>query len=64
MKKLPLPPQRHFLGKTENFSNAHDRRFNQRMLRAYLKGHKRFNFGFTRIQNQLIPDTYEVLQKP
>lgn len=39
-----------------------DRHFNQRMLRAYLKGQEFFNFGFTRNTfNQLVPVKHKVL---
>lgn len=36
--------KRKFLGKTEDFNSREEKIFHQRMLGAYLKGHKRFNF--------------------
>lgn len=45
-KNVVVTEPRKFLGKTENFENKEERHFFQRMLRAYLKGHKEFAFGF------------------
>lgn len=38
-------PARFFGGKTEGFKNKVEKVFNQRMLRAYLKGHQFFFYG-------------------
>lgn len=64
MRKIPLTPQRQFLGKTDNFKDNDERRFHQRMLKAYLAGHKFFHFGFEYIMNQRFPKRHEVLQTP
>jgi len=69
MKIQPVQ-QRFFLGKLDNpidYNNLEaskaDRHFQQRMLRAYLKGHTHFNYGFTRsFDGRLIPIKHEVLQ--
>lgn len=53
---------RKFLGKTENFESKEEKRFNQRMLNAYLKGHKFFNYGFKKIGAKLMPVEHLVLQ--
>lgn len=39
------PQLRKFLGKTENFKDKKERRFNQKMLKAYLKGAEFFKDG-------------------
>ena len=38
--------QKNFGGKTSDFKDNQERHFNQRMLKAYLKGGKSFAFGF------------------
>lgn len=40
-----LKTKRCFGGKIDNFKDNRERHFYQRMLRAYLKGWTRFNFG-------------------
>lgn len=45
MSLIIKKPVRIFGGKTENFKNKVDKVFNQRMLRAYLKGHEFFHYG-------------------
>lgn len=40
------PQRRSFLGKTSGFKDKEDRRTNQKMLRAYLKGNVLFRNGF------------------
>lgn len=55
---------RKFLGKTENFTDSVERHFYQRMLKAYLKGHTHFFFGFHNTQIATRERTrYEVAQK-
>jgi len=52
---------RQFGGKINGFADKHERAFENAHLKAYLKGHKVFNFGFTdhpvtgqRIQAQFV----------
>lgn len=45
------PQQRLFLVKTENFQNKEERNFYQKMLKAYLKGHTHFQYGFHDVKN-------------
>lgn len=40
-----------FGGKLDNFDDNRDRHFNQRMLKAYLKGATSFPFGFESVRN-------------
>lgn len=54
--------KRKFLGKTENFENKKDRTFHQRMPKAYLAGHKFFNFGYEYRFNTRTPKQHLVLQ--
>lgn len=61
-RKVVMPPQRRFLGKTENFKNNEERKFNQRMLKAYLAGRKFFDYGYEYVFGQRQPKQYEVLQ--
>ena len=49
---LPVKPKHFFGGKIDGFSDNRDRHFNQRMLKAYLRGQDRFAFGFTTAMNQ------------
>jgi len=56
-------PERQFLGKTENFENSREKAFHQRMLKAYLAGHKFFHFGYEYIFSKRQPKQYLVLQK-
>lgn len=44
-KEIKNNNTRKFLGKTEGFKDKEERSFNQRMLKAYLKGYKYFHFG-------------------
>jgi len=64
MRKTPHTQQRQFLGKTENFKDNNESRFHQRMLRAYLAGHKFFHFVYEYMMNQRFPKRHEVLQTP
>lgn len=59
-----------FGGKLDNFDDNRDRHFNQRMLKAYLKGATSFPFGFEknpdgsltrRIDGSLIPLIHNVI---
>lgn len=55
-----------FGGKTSGFTDNRDRHFNQRMLKAYLRGDQRFQFGQSYKNNQfgipeLSPDWHDVL---
>ena len=45
MENVAKKQFRLFGGKTENFKNKEEKVFNQRMLKAYLKGHKHFYYG-------------------
>lgn len=38
--------KRTFGGKIENFINKEERNFENKHLKAYLKGHEKFRFGF------------------
>lgn len=58
-RRIPLPPQRKFLGKTENFESKKERTFYQRMLKAYLQGKKTFCCGFDKFKN---PRVHDVMQ--
>jgi len=49
---------RSFGGKLENFADNRERHFNQRMLKAYLKGGQYFRFGFDKDTGA--PVTYAV----
>lgn len=40
------PKFRHFGGKTEGFKDRSEQVFEQRHLRAYIKGWKQFDYGF------------------
>lgn len=71
-KNMKKEATRHFAGKTEfvlDYSSPEklqesktERHFYQRMLRAYLRGKKKFNFAFTRsIDNRLIPIEHDVM---
>jgi len=46
--------RRSFGGKTENFKDKEEKVFYQRMLKAYLKGHKFFLFGVDRISTDIL----------
>lgn len=71
MEQNMKPKVRTFGGKTEftlDYStpetlaaSKQERHFHQRMLRAYLKGATKFNFGFRYVGAQRIPNVYEVL---
>lgn len=37
---------REFLGKTEGFKDVQEQRWEQKHLKAYLKGYERFTFGY------------------
>lgn len=50
--------RRSFGGKTENFKDKTERAFEQRHLKAYLKGHKRFRMGFNSVTRE--PNWFEV----
>lgn len=55
-----------FGGKTSGFTDNRDRHFNQRMLKAYLRGDHKFQFGQSYKKNQfgipeLSPDWHDVL---
>lgn len=59
--------QRKFLGKTSGFKDNRERHFYQRMLKAYLRGDKQFQFGKSWKVNrmgltELLPDWYDVDQ--
>jgi len=58
-EKAQVLEPRKFLGKTEGFKDKEERHFFQRMLKAYLKGSKRFNFGIDKFGKKNI---CEVLQ--
>jgi len=45
--RLANQGKKQFGGKLDNFTDNRDRHFSQRMLKAYLRGHDRFAFGFT-----------------
>jgi len=56
---------RKFLGKTSGFKDNQERHFYQRMLKAYLRGDKIFQFGKSYKLNslgfsELLPDWYDV----
>lgn len=58
---------RKFTGKTKDFKDNRERHFYQRMLKAYLRGDSRFQFGKSYQLNhlgftELLPDWYEVQQ--
>lgn len=53
---------RKFLGKTEGFEHQKEKHFHQRMLKAYLAGHKYFHYGFTTVGNRRVPEKHIVLQ--
>jgi len=44
MQTLGKKPVKKFLGKTDNFKDANERRFYQRMKDNYLKGHDSFSY--------------------
>lgn len=59
---------RKFTGKTEDFKDNRERHFYQRMLKAYLRGDKKFQFGKSMKLNifgfmELLPDWFEVQQE-
>lgn len=66
LTKSQQPTTKKFTGKTEGFTDNRERHFYQRMLRAYLKGHTHFNFGFSLQKDGKtglmvrMPDTYLV----
>ena len=43
--KEPEPPRRHFGGKLSGFADKQERAFEQKHLKAYLKGAESFPFG-------------------
>lgn len=43
--------QKSFGGKLTDFSDNRERHFNQRMLKAYLRGDNRFTFGLSEVAN-------------
>jgi len=46
---------------TENFESKEEQRREQKHLKAYLRGHKTFNFGFTKDQyGNKIPNVLNV----
>lgn len=58
---------RKFLGKTSDFKDNRERHFYQRMLKAYLRGDKLFQFGKSWKLNhfgvsEYLPDWYPVKQ--
>lgn len=57
--------QKNFGGKLDNFSDNRERHFNQRMLKAYLKGSKQFPFGFEKefniVTGRKMPMYHDVL---
>lgn len=57
--------KRKFLGKTSGFKDNQERHFYQRMLKAYLRGDKIFQFGKSMKLNsigfmELLPDWFTV----
>lgn len=61
-----LSIKKSFGGKLSDFTDNKDRHFNQRMLKAYLKGNTQFQFGKSWKKNQLgtiqlLPDWHDVL---
>lgn len=63
-KKPQITGRRQFLGKTEGFKDKTDRAFNQRMLKAYLDGHKMFAFGTRKTISGIEKAYWPVLQRP
>lgn len=54
---------RQFLGKLTDFSSAEEKNFEQRHLKAYLRGYQWFNFGFEGIGRLRKPKYYQVQEK-
>ena len=50
--------RRRFGGKTANFKAKTEKAFEQKHLRAYLKGHERFRMGFNSLTGE--PNWYKV----
>ncbi len=46
MGVIKVKSSRSFGGKTENFTDKRERAFEQKHLKAYLKGWERFRYGF------------------
>jgi hypothetical protein len=70
-KKSPInelgKESRKFLGKTSDFKDNRERHFYQRMLKAYLRGDKLFQFGKSWKLNsfgiqEFLPEWYPVKQ--
>lgn len=59
---IQVKQKRTFLGKTEKFADNMEKKFNQRMLKAYLAGHEYFHFGYEYLFNQRLPKRHLVMQ--
>ena len=51
---------RQFLGKVKDFDSKEEQKFENKHLKAYLKGHEQFAFGTEIINNREVPKFYEV----
>lgn len=51
---------RSFKGKTSDFKDKQERSFEQKRLKAYLKGYDNFQYGDTRIGDRILPNYYSV----
>ena len=61
MGKIEVTKRRNFGGKTEGFESKQEKHFEQRHLKAYLKGHKKFKFGFKTLKGGVrVPKTHDV----
>lgn len=54
--------RRKFLGKTEDFVDKEEQRFEQKHLKAYIKGKTQFRYGYETINGQRFPAWHRVKQ--
>ncbi len=57
--KVDIKKSRLFGGKTTGFQNKREGNFEKKHLRAYIKGHKRFRFGYNQTTGK--PNWYNVV---
>lgn len=59
---MKIKYSRRFLGKLTDFSSSEEKNFQQRHLKAYIKGQQFFNYGFEGVGRNKRPKYHKVQQ--